>query len=408
MFAIGNTGEVTLPAPLSTRPPLKVAAAPKGKVLLVDDELAILRAYTKVLTREGYEVKTATDGLLAKELIERESFDVILSDVWMPGMDGITLLRTVRQFDADVPVILATGAPTVADAGEAVEFGALLYLVKPFEFKTLIQVVDHALRLHKFAKIKRDALEHAESSSARAVITSGLETRFEEALASLWIAFQPIVHWRNLSIYGYEALVRCNDPRIPNPEELIHTASRVDRLSDLGRAIRAEVAAALRSAPVGPQFFVNLHTRDLGDNALFAPTAPLSRFADRIVLEITERAPLETVRDVHGRVAALRAMGFRIAVDDMGAGYAGLTAFAQIKPEVVKLDMSIIRGIDQDPVKRKLVSAMTTLCHDMGMQVIAEGIETIAERDAVDELGCELMQGFLFARPDRGFPTPVW
>ncbi len=407
MFAIGNSTPVTLPAPSSARAPHPAENA-KGRVLVVDDELAILRAYTKVLTREGYEVKTATDGLLAKALIERESFDVILSDVCMPGMNGITLLRTVRQFDADVPVILATGAPTVSDAGEAVEFGALLYLVKPFEFKTLIQVVDHAMRLHTFARLKRDALEQPSSSGARALATTGLEARFEEALASLWIAFQPIVHWRSRSVFGYEALARCNDPRIANPGELIHAAERVDRLNDLGRAIRAEVAHALPAAPLGPQIFVNLHTRDLADAALFSPTSPLSHFADRVVLEITERAPLETVRDVEHRIEALRTMGFRIAVDDMGAGYAGLTAFAQLRPEVVKLDMSLIRGVDRDPVKQKLVGAMTALCHDMGMAVIAEGIETAAERDAVDELGCELMQGYLFARPDRGFPRVAW
>lgn len=407
MSLTGAVNEVSQSALHTRRAPL-VAGAMKGSVLLVDDELAILRAYTRVLTREGYQVKTATDGLQARALLEHESFDVILSDVCMPGMDGLNLLRTVRKIDADVPVILATGAPSTQDAGEAVEFGALLYLIKPFEFKTLLQVVDHALRLHQFAKLKRDAITHLGVPSAHVGVSSGLESRFDEALSSLWMAFQPIVHWRTRRVVGFEALARCNDPRLTQPPDLVDAAERLDRLNDLGRAIRDQVAASLPAAPPDAQIFVNLHARDLMDNSLFSPASPLSRFAHRVTLEITERAPLDTMRDVSGRVATLRAMGFRIAVDDMGAGYAGLTAFAQIKPEVVKLDMSLIRGLDKEPVKRKLISAMTSLCKEMGMMVIAEGIETAAERDALDELGCEFMQGYLFARPGRGFPSVSW
>jgi EAL domain-containing protein (putative c-di-GMP-specific phosphodiesterase class I) len=81
---------------------------------------------------------------------------------------------------------------------------------------------------------------------------------------------------------------------------------------------------------------------------------------------------------------------------------------AQIEPEYVKLDMSLIRGIDETPTKQKLVSSMAHLCDDLGMQVIAEGIETTAERDALGSTGCELLQGFLFARPERRPPAVRW
>jgi EAL domain-containing protein (putative c-di-GMP-specific phosphodiesterase class I) len=149
---------------------------------------------------------------------------------------------------------------------------------------------------------------------------------------------------------------------------------------------------------------VNLHTQDLLDSDLFDSERPLARMAPQVVLEITERASLHHIRDVQPRIARLRAMGFRIAVDDLGAGYAGLTTFAQLEPEVVKLDMSLVRGVHMQPTKQTLVRTMISMCRELGMQVVAEGIETPEERDAIVEAGCDLLQGYLFAKPARGFP----
>ena len=127
-----------------------------------------------------------------------------------------------------------------------------------------------------------------------------------------------------------------------------------------------------------------------------------------MVLEITERASISTIDNVRTRIGRLRDRGFRIAVDDLGAGYAGLNSFALLEPEFVKLDMALIRDIDTSPVKQKLVSSMTKLCNDLGLHVIAEGVETLAERDTLCELGCDLFQGYLFARPGPPFPETQW
>ena len=101
-------------------------------------------------------------------------------------------------------------------------------------------------------------------------------------------------------------------------------------------------------------------------------------------------------------------MGFRIAVDDLGAGYAGLTSFALLEPEIVKLDMTLVRDIHESATKQKLVKSMAALCKDMGMVVVAEGVETTAERDVLAGLGCDLMQGYLFAKPGKPFPEVMW
>jgi EAL domain-containing protein (putative c-di-GMP-specific phosphodiesterase class I) len=144
------------------------------------------------------------------------------------------------------------------------------------------------------------------------------------------------------------------------------------------------------------------------DDALVSPESPLSALAKRVVLEITERASLADVKDVRMKIAELRKMGFRIAIDDLGAGYAGLTSFATLEPEFVKLDMSLVRDIDGSHTKQKLVRSMAAVCKELGMLVVAEGVETAAERDLLVKLGCDFLQGYLLAKPGRPFPAANW
>jgi len=104
------------------------------------------------------------------------------------------------------------------------------------------------------------------------------------------------------------------------------------------------------------------------------------------------------------RATASAATATAIALDDLGAGYAGLNNFSLLEPEVVKLDMLLVRDIDTQPKKQKLVQSMVSLCKEMGALVVAEGIETAAEAATVVSLGCDLLQGYYFARPAKPFP----
>ncbi len=111
------------------------------------------------------------------------------------------------------------------------------------------------------------------------------------------------------------------------------------------------------------------------------------------------------MKNVFGYIADLRRMGFQIAIDDLGAGYSGLSALARIMPELVKLDLSLIRDVPTEPMKRELIRHMAQLCGEMGILVVAEGVETEAERDTLDLIGCPLMQGYLFGKPLQYFQT---
>lgn len=381
----------------------------KYRALLVDDDPAVRRDYGKVLRSLGFVTETAADGQEAAERLTGSSFDVIVSDLSMPRMSGLQFLRTVRQHDLDVPVVLMTGEPSLESAVEAIEHGAFRYLTKPVELSELTEVVRRAVSMHQMAKLKREAFELAGSEGRQLGDRASLEARFGSALDQLWMAYQPIVCWPERTVFGYEALVRSKELSLPSPLDLLDAAERLGRLHDLGRRIREQVARAAPEAPANALLFVNLHTVDLNDSELFSPTSPLAAIAGRVVLEITERSSLHGVHGLATKVRKLRQLGFRIAVDDLGTGYAGLASFSQLDPELVKLDMSLVRGVDVSTRKQSVVRAMTQLCkRDLKIQVVSEGVESRQERDVLAKIGCDLLQGYLFARPGQGFPEPQW
>jgi EAL domain-containing protein (putative c-di-GMP-specific phosphodiesterase class I)/ActR/RegA family two-component response regulator len=379
-----------------------------GRVLVVDDEQALARAIGRMLTAAGYEVAIAADGIKAMDLLGTATFDAILSDIDMPGLNGVRFLQAVRLRDVDVPVVLMTGNPDVRTAVLAVEHGALRYLIKPVDMDELRKVMVRAVGLNRVAKLKREAFVLGGAGGFGPGDRVALEANFERALATLWMAYQPIVRVLDRTIFGYEALLRSEEKALPHPGAILDAAERLGRLDDLGRRIRAAACVPVAQAPPDAAFFINLHARDLMDDTLLSPRSPLSAIAERVVLEITERASLDQVKDARARVADLRRMGFRIAIDDLGAGYAGLTSFAALEPEFVKLDMSLVRDIDSNRTKEALVRSLVSVCRDLGMLVVAEGVETPAERDLLALIGCDFLQGYLLAKPGRPFPISAW
>jgi len=369
-----------------------------GRVLIVEDDRSLLELYTEVLLGEGFEVAAAMDGAGALHALQTGSFDVVLTDVVMPGCTGVDVLRAVRERDLDVPVVLVTGSPTLETAVQALEMGALHYLLKPVASSEIVRCVEHAARLRRLASVKREALRYLGHAERFMGDRAGLEASFNRALAAHFMAYQPIIRASDGSVFGWEALLRTGEPSISSPLVFLEMAERLGRTRELGRLIRASVARTARRKR-GLMFFVNLHPDDFLDEALYDESAPLSVLAPEIVLEITERSPFDSVPEVRERVRRLRALGFRLAIDDLGSGYAGLTSFASLEPDLVKLDRGLVREIDSQPVKRRLVGSIASVSRELGITVVAEGIETEGERETVTALGCELMQGYLFREP---------
>jgi EAL domain-containing protein (putative c-di-GMP-specific phosphodiesterase class I)/ActR/RegA family two-component response regulator len=372
----------------------------KPRVLVVDDEPLVTRAIAATLRDVTSLIVVAQDAEEALAHLGAQELDVVVSDVAMPGMSGLDLIREVRARDLDLPIILLTGAPSLESAVQAVELGAFRYLQKPCDAQQLAGVVRDAFRLRRLARTK---------GSARGGDSRGeLESAFRRAMSSLRVVYQPIVDSATKQSAGYEALMRSGEPTLASPVSVLDAAEKLGTLHLLGRRIRNVVAGEIeRSAPSGP-VFVNVHPADLADGDLYDVASPLTRVAKRVVLELTERSSLEGVPDVDERLARLRHLGFRLAVDDLGAGYAGLRYFAKVKPEIVKIDMSLVRNVDTDPVRQRIVSSLVGLAGGLGMEVVAEGVETEGERDTAIRIGCTFVQGFALARPGPPFPEVKW
>lgn len=372
------------------------------RVLVVDDDDALRLSLVRFLIHAGFLVVGVDRVSGALAALDASPFDVVVSDINMPDGGGLELLRAVRRIDLDVPVILITGDPTLEAAMSAVEFSAFRYLTRPLDGDALIATVNDAAQAHALASLRREAFDiagtHAAGDRAK------LGGRFERALDGLWLAFQPIIHAGTGRLFGVEALMRSIEPSIPTPAALLDAAVRLQQVAAVGRKVRSLSAAAFEEGDTNTTLFVNLHPDDLFDPELIEASSPLSAIAHHVVLEITERASLLTSADLTQRIAHLRALGFRLAVDDIGAGYSGLSSFTELTPEVVKIDMSLVRDVHRSTLKQRTIRALCDLCHQVGTLVVGEGVETDDERTALVDLGCDLLQGYLLGRPSPALP----
>lgn len=390
-------------SPFSTEAPLPAKA---GSVLLVDDDSLVLRSLARALTKANLEVVAIDDPIVAMQMLSSKFFDAVLCDIWMPQMSGLTFAKYVRTHDPDIPVMLMTADPRLESAIEGIQLGILEYLPKPIEVARLQAAALRAVNLSRLARAKKEAQEVLAAPGS--IRTGSLHRALDRAIATLSVAFQPIASPKNRCLVGYEALLRSNEPELPHPPAVISAAETCGRALEVGVKIRNKACEAFANAAPDTLLFLNIIPEDLMDEDLYDPHSAVGVFSHRIVLEVTERADLKRVRDALPRIQRLRALGYRIAVDDLGAGYAGLSSFAALEPEFTKLDMSLVRDAHLSTTKQRVVGSIVELCKDLGSSVVAEGIETVEEAETLTRLGCDFMQGYFYARPGPAFPVVHW
>jgi EAL domain-containing protein (putative c-di-GMP-specific phosphodiesterase class I) len=364
------------------------------RVLHVDDDPDITAALSLGLRKHRFQVSCAGSAEEGLAVLGRQEFDVVVSDEQMPGTSGSKFLALVRQKWPETMRIMLSGCTDFRATLDAInEAHVFRFLTKPCSSE------DVAFCIRQAAAVK-DA-SRAANESARAPAPAPDAERFTKGLESLWMAYQPVVRAASGAVYAYEALVRSDDPAYASALDLIRHAERLSAVETLAGRIRERIAADLERLPAGANVLVNVHPRSLLDESLYAEGGPLRRASHRVIFEITERQGLDSIDDLKPRVSRLRRAGYRIAVDDLGSGYAGLSTFAQLVPDFVKFDMELIRGIDGSLTKAKLLGSMASLCRELKILTIAEGIETAAEKKRVTDLGCDLLQGYFLGRPAR-------
>lgn len=223
------------------------------------------------------------------------------------------------------------------------------------------------------------------------------------------IVFQPVVNLLDHSIFAYEALSRGPvRTEFESPNKMFKVAYETGLVLDLERLCRKKIFESIGNLNSDCLLFINVEPESVTDIRWRQITSSsllvdLDLSPERIVLEITERCAIVDFVSFRAALKYFRALGFKVSVDDAGAGYGSLQAIAEIKPDFIKMDMSLIRGVDRDETRQQLVKIFVTLAENTGIKLIVEGIETKEELDTLINLGARSGQGYFFAYPDKSF-----
>ena len=236
--------------------------------------------------------------------------------------------------------------------------------------------------------------------------------RLERALRTgegLWLAYQPKVSIEDHRVVGYEALIRWTDAELGElvPEDFIPLAEQSDLIISLGNWVLEEACRQLASWRMAGRtplpVAVNVSPRQIRHGAMATTVAAeLERYRidpKLLEIEITEAVLLSDDDKPLSRIRDLRGLGVSVSVDDFGTGYSSLGYLKRFPVDAIKIDRSFVQGLGRDPSDRAIASAIVALGHSLGLRVVAEGVETLAQLDELEALGCDQAQGFLFSEP---------
>jgi EAL domain-containing protein (putative c-di-GMP-specific phosphodiesterase class I)/GGDEF domain-containing protein len=332
------------------------------------------------------ESAAGSGSLLCQENVRGDIFLVILADHFEAG----------RLHDA-----LIEGISITDETGESEQFavrvGQGVIKMRP-ALRVERTIYNGILEARQDFHRRGEALDQARLDEVRRILR-------ERNIRTL---FQPIVRLPGREIVGFEALSR--GPKgsyLETADNLFGFTERAGMLGEVELLCLDRAIDCARRLPKGSVLFLNLSMLGLEyieaeGTGLHGRLEEVGRAPAECVLEITERTYAESASRLRERVAELRKHGFRIAIDDMGTGYSALHVLAELQPDFIKLDKMLVRDLQDEPIKRNLVSAIIRFARDSQSVVIAEGVETEDEVEVLRELGIELQQGFFF-----GYPEPV-
>lgn len=380
------------------------------RVLTLDDFAPNTALVRHILNQAGLPgVAELHDSTRLESVMADTDPDLVLLDLRMPDRDGFDVLQAIRRQAAAayLPVIVVTADSHRDSIERALALGAHDFLTKPFNPTELVLRVRNLL-LHRLAykELRRsrtslrtrldvfepDSTRDSDPAQTRATI---LDTIADDGIA---VALQPIVDMRNGDLLGAEALARFPDGPLGSTAGWFAAARDVDVGADLEIAAACKAARLLPSRPAGTWLSLN-----------FSPATIVSRGRsllddgvawDRVVVELTEHVPVEDYEALNVALQPLRDAGARVAVDDTGAGFASLRHILDLHPDVIKIDIGITRGVDRDRSRAAIAGMLVGFADKIGICVVAEGVETEAERATLVELGAVLGQGYLLGRPE--------
>ncbi|MGK2939005.1 MAG: EAL domain-containing protein [Solirubrobacteraceae bacterium] len=377
-------------------------------VLLAEDDEQMRMALTSFIgTEPGFMlVGAVTDAQEAIDLSRALQPDVVVVDVNMPEGGGPRATREIRRRVPGTRVLALSAANDRATVLGMLEAGASGYIVKGGP----VQEISDAIRRAASGRSSLSpdvAGEVVDELAGELQLRRRRERRMSSRLARvraliddpgrMGIALQPVCGLEHGDAVGYEALARFSGRPPRPPDHWFRAAGTVGAADEL--ELVALQRALLRLDELPPDAFLSLN----GSPSTFArPEAQrlLTAVAtDRLVLEITEHAPVEDYDALAADLRSLRRRGARVAVDDAGAGFASLRHILRLSPDVIKLDRSLVSGISRDKAQQALAGGLISFAEKMGALIVAEGIEFAEELGTLRELGVHYGQGYLLARP---------
>jgi EAL domain-containing protein (putative c-di-GMP-specific phosphodiesterase class I)/CheY-like chemotaxis protein len=377
------------------------------RVLIADDEPRLRGALADLIASEETMrlVGSAGDAEEAIALAEAIRPDVAIVDVKMPAGGGPRAARGIMQASPDTRVIALSAHEDRETVLEMLRAGAVSYLVKGTSPDEIVRSIGRAAEGRaSLSSEVMDGIVHELSTQLRREEVATVDRLTRESRVrrlidgdGLTMHFQPIVDLATGVVVGSEALARFTDEPDRPPNERFREAAEVGLGVELELAAIRMALAEVGNAPEGTYISVNASHRVAMHGGLLEllDEAPV----ERLVVEITEHEPVEDYEALTSGLRLLRRRGVRIAIDDAGAGFSSLRHTLRLAPDIVKLDISITRDVDRDRGRRALASALISFADEMAMTIVAEGVETQAERATLQELGVPFGQGFLFAKP---------
>ncbi len=367
----------------------------KRHVLIVDDEKNLTRMLCMLLETRGYNVETA---FTAEEALQKVSpeLDVIILDLVLPDLSGFDVCRELKQSDRTnhIPIIMLSAHCLHEDKVEALYLGADDFIAKPCEHEELFARMEVVMRRgRQFSKPERPTTPKTVICELRKILDDALIVPH----------FQPIYLLEPFRFYGIEILTRPVHPGIfSNPEALFEAALQYGLYSELEILSWSMALSSLSKHVRDEKIFLNCNPYFIESAQFLRVKAMLEKngiLSNNVILEITERSAISDFKLFYEQLHNYRDYGFQFAVDDVGGGYASLESIIETKPEVVKIDHHIIKGVTHDPYKQSIVRFIVNFCRENNIFSIAEGIESHEDLQALIGMGINAGQGYYLCRP---------
>ncbi|MFC1609645.1 EAL domain-containing protein [Myxococcota bacterium] len=370
----------------------------RRRVLLVDPSAERAQEYVSALS-PLFDMVVTTAPENASVLCTNESFDVIIAESSLEGDGAVDFLTDSIRVQPDAVRVLILSDRDHFVTLKVRSLSAIdHFLLRADASSYLVSAIQDGL-------FRRDVTTRpgGEQSMTRDMWSERVYRALTGVLSSggIHMVYQPIIDSDSGETFGVEALCRCNEPLLENPTTLFKVAVRSGRVWQLSRLVRKAVVNDAGELPTDLRLFVNLDPLDLDDPEFLEGEEYLQEIRSRLVFEITERVTFPDLSRVQSNLNELRKWGYQFAVDDLGAGFAGLNSVALLEPNFIKVNAFLIRGINESNSRGKIVRRIVEFANDAGVRIIAEGIETKEEADVAKGLGCHLLQGYYFARPSR-------